>query len=79
MVDSLIKCPVRYFDENPTGRILNRFTSDSGLMDLTMHKILSDSLEGSLYILNLLFFIIITIFWIIIPSFIIIIFMAKWT
>ena len=79
MVDSLIKSPVRYFDENPSGRILNRFTSDAGLMDLAMINLVSDSIEGTFYMLNLLIFIIIMNFWLIIPSAFILFIMIKWT
>lgn len=79
MVDSLIKSPVRYFDENPSGRILNRFTSDAGLMDLSMMFLVSDSIEGTFYLLNLLTFIIIMNFWLIIPTAFILLIMIKWT
>ena len=30
MLDAVIKAPVFFFDTNPTGRILNRFTKDIG-------------------------------------------------
>ena len=30
MLDAVIKAPVIFFDTNPTGRILNRFTKDIG-------------------------------------------------
>ena len=79
MVDSLIKSPVRYFDENPSGRILNRFTSDAGHMDLAMLYLVSDSVEGTFYLLNLLSFIIIMNFWLIIPSALMLFIMIKWT
>jgi ATP-binding cassette subfamily C (CFTR/MRP) protein 4 len=79
MLDSLIKSPVRYFDENPTGRILNRFTSDIGLMDLSMNFFLSESLEGTIYLINLLIFIIIKNVWLLIPTFFISFLIIKWT
>jgi ATP-binding cassette subfamily C (CFTR/MRP) protein 4 len=79
MLDSLIRSPVRYYDENPSGRILNRFTSDAGIMDLTMNYVLSDSIEGSVYLINLLIFIIIMNYWIAIPAAFILVAMAKWT
>ena len=33
MVSSLLKCPVLFFDTNPAGRVLNRFSKDIGIMD----------------------------------------------
>jgi len=78
MIDSLIKTPVRYFDENPSGRILNRFTSDMGLMDLVWFYILSDALGGMFHLLNCFLFIVIINVWILIPSSIILVILIKW-
>ncbi|KAI3365805.1 hypothetical protein L3Q82_000804 [Scortum barcoo] len=36
MFSSVIRSPVYFFDVNPTGRILNRFSKDIGLMDSTL-------------------------------------------
>ena len=33
MFHRLIKCPIVFYDTNPTGRILNRFTSDMAALD----------------------------------------------
>ncbi|KRX06387.1 P-loop containing nucleoside triphosphate hydrolase [Pseudocohnilembus persalinus] len=48
------KTPVVYFDRNSTGRILNRFTSDIGIMDMQLHFTLLDCFEGPMYFGNLL-------------------------
>ena len=42
MVSAILKAPVLFFDVNPTGRIVNRFSKDLGLMD--------EILPSSLYI-----------------------------
>ena len=68
MVDSLIKSPVLYFDKTPSGRILNRFTSDMGTMDTQLGYVLIDSIEGPVYCLNLLITIFIFNAWLIIPG-----------
>ncbi|XP_048578462.1 ATP-binding cassette sub-family C member 4 [Nematostella vectensis] len=33
MTEAVIKCPVSFFDMNPEGRIMNRFSKDTGSMD----------------------------------------------
>lgn len=33
MFNSLIRAPAQFFDENPSGRIMNRFTKDIGCID----------------------------------------------
>ena len=33
MISAILKAPVLFFDINPTGRIMNRFSKDMGLMD----------------------------------------------
>ena len=38
MVTALLKAPVLFFDSNPTGRILNRFSKDIGCMDEVLPK-----------------------------------------
>lgn len=47
MLDTIIHAPVRFFDINPSGRILNRFTKDIGFMDeqipLYFHKCIHDA------------------------------------
>ncbi|KAK8782741.1 hypothetical protein V5799_015921 [Amblyomma americanum] len=33
MIDNIVQCPMRFFDANPIGRIINRFSSDMGVID----------------------------------------------
>jgi len=33
MVTSVVRSPTKFFDDNPSGRIMNRFTKDLGSMD----------------------------------------------
>jgi ABC-type multidrug transport system fused ATPase/permease subunit len=34
MLEAIVKSPVQYFDRTPSGRILNRFSGDMGLLDM---------------------------------------------
>ncbi|ETV83054.1 hypothetical protein H257_04797 [Aphanomyces astaci] len=36
MTDALLRAPMRFFDMNPVGRILNRYTTDIGAMDVNI-------------------------------------------
>ena len=33
MLNSIIKAKIRFFDLNPIGRIMNRFSKDTGVLD----------------------------------------------
>jgi len=33
MLDCVIHCPVRFFDSTPLGRLINRFASDTAVVD----------------------------------------------
>ena len=45
MLKSLILAPVSYFDVNPSGRILNRFSNDLSLCDSQTNYVSLDVLE----------------------------------
>jgi ATP-binding cassette, subfamily C (CFTR/MRP), member 4 len=62
MLESLIRSPISFFDSNPVGRILNRFSNDIGVMDKFLNWTFYDCLEGSLYLATM-----IIIVWIVSP------------
>ncbi|XP_071518290.1 LOW QUALITY PROTEIN: ATP-binding cassette sub-family C member 9 [Panulirus ornatus] len=38
MLENLVRCSVRFFDTTPTGRIMNRFTTDTAMIDKELAK-----------------------------------------
>lgn len=78
MFNSIIRTPVVYFDKNPTGTILNRFTSDIAIMDYQLPMVLTDCLEGPMLFANLLITICVINPWIIIPGFVICCILYGW-
>eukprot|EP00330_Aristerostoma_sp_ATCC50986_P004972 CAMPEP_0114597136 /NCGR_PEP_ID=MMETSP0125-20121206/19377_1 /TAXON_ID=485358 ORGANISM="Aristerostoma sp., Strain ATCC 50986" /NCGR_SAMPLE_ID=MMETSP0125 /ASSEMBLY_ACC=CAM_ASM_000245 /LENGTH=70 /DNA_ID=CAMNT_0001801307 /DNA_START=53 /DNA_END=265 /DNA_ORIENTATION=+ len=47
MLDKLIKSPASFFDTNPVGRILNRFSNDVGVLDYFLPVALQVNVEGA--------------------------------
>ena len=45
MFQSLISTTMRFFDTNPSGRILNRFSKDMGATDEVLPKVILDSVQ----------------------------------
>jgi len=53
MLDVVLKNQVQFFDTNPLGRILSRFSHDVGIMDKILPQYLLDILEGNMYLFAL--------------------------
>ncbi len=45
MIDSIMKAKIRFFDLNPIGRIMNRFSKDIGSLDDALPITLFDFLQ----------------------------------
>ncbi|XP_071953210.1 ATP-binding cassette sub-family C member 4-like [Antedon mediterranea] len=52
MFNAVVHAPMRFFDANPTGRILNRFAKDIGLMDELLPLTVADIVQISLMVLG---------------------------
>ena len=52
MYTAVIRSPVRFYDSNPKGRILNRFSGDTGAIDGQVPQTIMDFLSVSLELLD---------------------------
>lgn len=67
MFNSLLRSPISFFDTNPVGRILNRFSKDTGHMDDLLPITMFDFIQCFLLILGIVVVVGIVIPWIFIP------------
>ena len=54
MLERVINAPVGFFDNNPIGQILNRFSNDIGTLDRFLPLITMDVLDNVLFILSVI-------------------------
>ncbi|MGH0118924.1 UNVERIFIED_CONTAM: hypothetical protein FKN15_054918 [Acipenser sinensis] len=67
MFQSILRTPVRFFDINPIGRILNRFSKDIGQLDNLLALTFADFIQIFLQIVGVIAVAVSVIPWIIIP------------
>ncbi|KAM9334356.1 ATP-binding cassette sub-family C member 4-like [Symphorus nematophorus] len=67
MFNSILKTPVRFFDINPIGRVLNRFSKDIGQLDANMPWTFVDFIQVFLQIIGVIAVSVSVIPWILIP------------
>ena len=53
MIENIVRSPVTFFDTNPTGRILNRFSTDLGTLDRNLPTAFFDTAESLFYFVGL--------------------------
>ncbi|CAG9814462.1 unnamed protein product [Phaedon cochleariae] len=54
MFNALLKAPMRFFDTNPSGRVLNRFSKDMGAIDELLPRVLLDAIQIGLVAFGIL-------------------------
>ncbi|KAM9804854.1 LOW QUALITY PROTEIN: ATP-binding cassette sub-family C member 4-like [Neosynchiropus ocellatus] len=67
MFHAVLRTPVRFFDMNPTGRILNRFSKDIGYLDSLLPWTFVDFIQVVLQVLGVLAVASIIIPWVLVP------------
>ena len=65
MLTSVLKAPVRFFDVNPAGRILNRFAMDIGYMDEVLPYKLLETLQYVMFNVGILVLVSVANVWVI--------------
>ncbi|KAF5273657.1 hypothetical protein FQR65_LT04657 [Abscondita terminalis] len=68
MFNNILKATMRFFDTNPSGRILNRFSKDMGAVDEILPKALLDAFQIFMVMSGILVMVFIIIPWMIIPT-----------
>ncbi|XP_016663046.1 probable multidrug resistance-associated protein lethal(2)03659 isoform X1 [Acyrthosiphon pisum] len=77
MLGSIIRATMYFFNKNPSGRILNRFSKDIGSIDEMLPFVLMDVIQIGLIVIGILIIVGITNPYLIIPTLIIVVIFFK--
>ncbi|RZB39026.1 ABC tran, MMR HSR1 and/or AAA 21 domain containing protein [Asbolus verrucosus] len=66
MFHALLEAPMRFFDTNPSGRVLNRFSKDMGAIDELLPRVLMDAIQILLVMSGILVMVIVANYYMII-------------
>ncbi|XDA80103.1 hypothetical protein R6Z07F_010097 [Ovis aries] len=67
ILESILRAPLLFFNSNPIGRILNRFSKDIGRMDDLLPLIIQDFIQAFLLVIGIVGVMVAVIPWIAIP------------
>ncbi|KAF5304472.1 hypothetical protein FQA39_LY09668 [Lamprigera yunnana] len=68
MFNNVLKATMRFFDTNPSGRILNRFSKDMGAVDEILPKALLDAFQIFMVMAGILVMVFIVTPWMMVPT-----------
>lgn len=54
MIEGLVRSPLYFFDTTPSGRLINTFSNDLGLLDMTLAFSFTDMIEGPIISIGML-------------------------
>eukprot|EP01134_Creolimax_fragrantissima_P003514 CFRG3514T1 len=64
MFESVLRAPVSFYDSNPTGRILNRFSKDIGTMDDILPFTFYDFLQALFMVVGIVLMVVVIVPWV---------------
>ena len=73
MLKYVINAAIEFFDTNPSGRIINRFSNDMGVLDRFLLMVQNDLIDGYFYFAAILITVFIIVPWILLPTLLVII------
>ncbi|XP_071455792.1 probable multidrug resistance-associated protein lethal(2)03659 [Hetaerina americana] len=68
MFDSVVNTKMRFFNNNPSGRVLNRFSQDIGSIDQILPDALMDTLQIGLMLVAVIVLVTIVNYWLVLPA-----------
>ena len=77
LFERLQKLPVRYFDNNPTGEVMSRFTNDVDNIDTMLNNSLTSLVSGSITLIGTFVFMVTTNIWLTVVTVVFIPIFAK--